>query len=707
MPDANDMALLREYAAGNSEMAFETVVRRHVSLVYAIAMRQVGNPAHAEEITQAVFLILARKAARLSPGTVLAGWLHETTRFAAASFLRGEQRRHRREQEAYMQSKIEESSADPTWEQLEPLLDEAIGQLGKTDRNAVVLRFFQNKSAREIAAVLNVQEAAAQKRLNRAVEKLRAHFLKRGVAVSSGALTGAISLHSAPGAPIHLATSVMAVSAKGAAVSGSTLTLIQGALKLMAWTKAKTAIAVGIGLLFAGTLATTVVVEHHRSVAAQALNSFHLRGRMRSFPDENLSSIGSRVDFVTVELWEQFTPSLAWRFSKGESAKSGRVAVMDGQSALAYIKGNNMAIKWPDVSPGAFDTDWIHNIARLKKSVNQEIRSAKAKGWTVNTTTESVGGRAKSVVTINAQADLPDGSELKNVFVQTADCREVYHFDDSTKQLEAVQIYLEEKSGETLVFESTQIDYNQKIAPSLFHLDLPADVGWYKEPQKVEGNDPYAKLTPDQAAKAFFEACSRENWDEAAKFWTWPLTDRVKQYLGGVKVINLGPAFAAAAYSGRFVPYEIQVRGQPFNLMVSDNNAAGRYVILGSYNNKLELQEELKWTNQPAPLANNDPDAKLGPAAVVKAYFQAMTNSDWAEMGKFTPQSDVTDTRRQLEEARKVNVPIPQFEVGEAVWSAEHSAYFVKCIKRGIVAKSKMAIRNDNPAKHWVVDGGI
>ena len=707
MPDANDMALLREYAGGNSEVAFETVVRRHVSLVYAIALRQVGNPAQAEEITQAVFLILARKAARLSPDTVLAGWLHETTRYVAASLLRGEQRRRRREQEAYMQSKIQESSPDPAWEQLAPFLDEAIGQLGKTDRNAVVLRYFQNKSAREIAAALNVHESAAQKRLNRAVEKLRAYFLKRGMAVSSGALMGAISLHSAQGAPIHLAASVMAVSTKGAAVSSSTLTLIQGALKLMAWTKAKTAIAVGIGLLFAGTLATTVAVEHLRSVGTQALNTFHMRGRMRSFPDENLSSIGSRVDFVTVELWEQFTPSLAWRFDKGESAKSGRVAVMDGQSALAYVKGNNMAIKWSDVSPGAFDTDWIHNIARLKKTINQEIRSAKAKSWTVNTTTESVGGRAKSVVTINAKAGIPDESEMKNVFVQTADRREVYHFDDATRQLEAVQIYLEEKSGETLVFESTQIDYNQKIAPAVFHLDLPADVGWYKEPQKVEGNDTYAKLTADQAAKAFFEACSQENWDEAAKFWIFPLNDKFKQFLGGVKVIHLGPAYAAAAYSGRFVPYEIQVRGQPFNVMVSDTNAAGRYVITGFCDNKLELQEELKWTNQPAPLANNDPDAQLGPSAVVKAYFQAMTNSDWAEMGKFAPQSAVTDTRQQLQETREANIPVPSLEVGEAVWSAEHSAYFVKCTKSGIVAKAKMAIRNDNPAKHWVVDGGI
>jgi len=259
MPDANDMDLVREYAARNSEPAFETLVRRHVSLVYSVALRQVGNPAQAEEITQAVFLILARKAARLRPDTILPGWLHETARFASASFLRGELRRHHREQEAYVQSKLQESTADPAWEQLAPLLDEAIGQLGKADRNAVVLRFFQNKSAREIAAALNVHESAAQKRLNRAVEKLRAWFLKRGVAVSADALTGALLVNSIPGVPGHLAASVMAVSAKGTAVSSSTLTLIKGALKIMALTKAKSAVVIGAAVLLTGGITTLVV----------------------------------------------------------------------------------------------------------------------------------------------------------------------------------------------------------------------------------------------------------------------------------------------------------------------------------------------------------------------------------------------------------------------------------------------------------------
>ena len=253
------MDLVREYCARQSEPAFETLVHRHVNLVYSTALRQVGNLAQAEEITQAVFVILARKAARLRPQTVLAAWLHETARYVAASFLRGEIRRRRREQEAYMQSTLQPSSDDSAWEQLAPLLDEAIGRLRTADRNVVVLRYFQNKSAHEIAAVLNIGEAAAKKRLTRAVEKLRLDFFKRGVNVSTATLSGAVLTHSVHVAPMALTKAVTAVAlAKNTTTSISTLTLVKGALKIMAWTKAKTAIAVGTAIVLA--TGTTVVV---------------------------------------------------------------------------------------------------------------------------------------------------------------------------------------------------------------------------------------------------------------------------------------------------------------------------------------------------------------------------------------------------------------------------------------------------------------
>src|ERR1017187_4281795 len=137
MPDVSDMELLRDYDRQGSEDAFAALVQRHINLVYSVALRHVGIAAHAEEITQAVFVILARKAARLRPDTILEGWLHETTRLTALSFLRGERRPQFREQEAYMQSTLQESTDASAWNNFAPLLGEGLSRLGKKDRDAV------------------------------------------------------------------------------------------------------------------------------------------------------------------------------------------------------------------------------------------------------------------------------------------------------------------------------------------------------------------------------------------------------------------------------------------------------------------------------------------------------------------------------------------------------------------------------------------
>jgi RNA polymerase sigma factor (sigma-70 family) len=260
MPDANDMDLLREYARDHSEPAFAGLVQRHINLVYSVALRYTGNSEDAQDVTQAVFIILARKAASLRDRTVLTGWLYETTRFTAARFIRTRVRRQIREQEAYMQSSLNEPDTSSVWRQLSPLLEEAMTQLGEKDRALLALRFFENQSGAETAAALGIQEWAVHKRTSRAVEKLRTFFGRRGVSVSAGVLIAAVSANSLQAAPAGLAVTVTAAAVKGAAVSGSTLTLIKGALKLMAWAKAKTAIIIGAAAILA-TGTTAVVIK--------------------------------------------------------------------------------------------------------------------------------------------------------------------------------------------------------------------------------------------------------------------------------------------------------------------------------------------------------------------------------------------------------------------------------------------------------------
>ena len=161
MPDANDMDLVREFARRNSEAAFTELVRRHLNLVYSVARRCTGNDGDAQDVTQAVFIILVRKAAGLRERTLLTGWLYETTRFAAARLLRTNTRRHAREQEAYMQSTLNgggDASSEPgheeIWWQLSSHLEDAMGKLNAADRALLVLRFYENKSGPEAAVGL-------------------------------------------------------------------------------------------------------------------------------------------------------------------------------------------------------------------------------------------------------------------------------------------------------------------------------------------------------------------------------------------------------------------------------------------------------------------------------------------------------------------------------------------------------------------------
>jgi len=260
MPESDDIRLLKQYADENSESAFAELFTRYVNLVYSAALRSVGNAHAAEEITQVVFIILARKANQLPRDAVLSGWLYQTARLTAANYLRGEIRRQNREQEAYMQSILNEPETE-AWQQISPLLEDAMGRLGEKDRNAVVLRFFENKSLGEVGLALGASENAAKMRVNRPLEKLRKFFTERGVALSGTMIAGAVSANSIQAAPLALAKSISAVAiTKGAAAGGSTLALVKGALKIMAWTKMKTAaVAVATVILAAGT--TTIVIK--------------------------------------------------------------------------------------------------------------------------------------------------------------------------------------------------------------------------------------------------------------------------------------------------------------------------------------------------------------------------------------------------------------------------------------------------------------
>jgi RNA polymerase sigma factor (sigma-70 family) len=257
----DDTRLLREYASDRSESAFAALVSRHTNLVYSAALRQTHDPQLAEEVTQAVFILLARKAASLGAKTILTGWLYRTAGYVSGSALKRERRRQHREQEAYMQSELD-AQAGVTWDQLSPLLDEAMLHLGRTDRDALLLRFIEGHNLQEVGSALGASEEAAKKRVGRALEKLKKFFLKRGVDSTAAAIADNISAHSVQVAPAALAKSVTAVAlAKGATASGSVLALVKGAVKAMTWAKIKFTGGIGAAVLLAGSVITVAVAD--------------------------------------------------------------------------------------------------------------------------------------------------------------------------------------------------------------------------------------------------------------------------------------------------------------------------------------------------------------------------------------------------------------------------------------------------------------
>lgn len=260
MAEASDIELIRQFVRDRSEAAFARLVERHVNLVYSVACRFTRNAADAQDVAQAVFIILAKKADRISERTVLTGWLYEATRFTAIRHLRNHARRQACEKEALMESNLTHGEPADTWRELEPHLEAAMARLAERDRTLLALRYFENKTGAEAAALLGIREDAAHKRTARALEKLRLLFQRRGIHSTTAVIAAAISTNSLQAAPAGLAGSIAAGAAGSAAAGGSTAALVKGALKIMAWTKAKMAIVVGAGILLA-TGATTVTVH--------------------------------------------------------------------------------------------------------------------------------------------------------------------------------------------------------------------------------------------------------------------------------------------------------------------------------------------------------------------------------------------------------------------------------------------------------------
>jgi RNA polymerase sigma factor (sigma-70 family) len=280
----SDLDLLGQFTRKKSQDAFTTLVSRHVNLVYSAALRQVRSPQLAEDIAQSVFADLARSAGSIAGGggslpKALTPWLYTVTRRTAIDVIRKESRRQLREQIAVEMNNMNATSAD--WTQIEPLLDDAMATLDETDRSAILLRFFENKSLREVGEALGTNDDAAQKRVSRAVEKLREFFSKQKIAIGASGLTVLISANAVQAAPVGLALTIVNASL----AAGTTLTF----MKIATATKLK----IAFGVIVVASAVTAFVFQQQNQIRLRGENE-SLQQQLAQLQAEN-SILSNRI----------------------------------------------------------------------------------------------------------------------------------------------------------------------------------------------------------------------------------------------------------------------------------------------------------------------------------------------------------------------------------------------------------------------------
>jgi RNA polymerase sigma factor (sigma-70 family) len=234
----DDSELLSSYSHDRNPSALRQIVERHIDFVYSAALRQTGDPHFAQDITQAVFVLFAQRAWRLKPDVVIKGWLFNTARFVIANARRADSRRRKHEQEAAaMRSEI---VAEGKVSDVSAHLDEALAGLAEKDRRVLLLRYFENLPITSLGELLGVSENAAQKRVTRALERVKEVLVRRGASVTGASVGGVLASSALEVAPAHLARVTVDVALHGnAANSVSVFSLAKGAAREMIRVKAQ------------------------------------------------------------------------------------------------------------------------------------------------------------------------------------------------------------------------------------------------------------------------------------------------------------------------------------------------------------------------------------------------------------------------------------------------------------------------------------
>jgi RNA polymerase sigma factor (sigma-70 family) len=328
--------LLADYVNTGSEGAFRELVERYIDLVHSVAARLVNGDVHlAQDITQKVFIDLAKLARTLPADVMLGGWLHRHVVFVAMNEMRGERRRQNREREAAAMNALEHN-AHPNLAAVAPILDEAIDKLAQEDRSAILLRFFEKLDFRSVGSALGGSEEAARKRVDRALEKLHTLLTQKGIALSVSALGAALGAEAVTAAPVGLAGSIAGAALAGVSAAGTSLTV----LKLMTITKLK-----------AGLLSIVVVAGVSAPLVMQYRAQQQLREENTALRQQ-LNEAAAQTSTLSNQLQQTAaTPAISQDQLSELLRLRGQVGALRKQLSEAAKVGSAVAAKGPGTAP--------------------------------------------------------------------------------------------------------------------------------------------------------------------------------------------------------------------------------------------------------------------------------------------------------------------------------------------------------------------
>jgi RNA polymerase sigma factor (sigma-70 family) len=345
-----DLQLLERYHRDHAEEAFAELVHRHINLVYSAALRQSRSPQLAEEISQSVFSDLARNAGKLKPNTILTAWMYQVTRRTAIDVIRQEARRQLREQIATEMNAMNASAEE--WTQIAPLLDEAMSSLDESERAVVLLRYFENKSLREVGNTLGISDDSAQKRVSRAVERLRQILMKRGVTVGVSGLAAVVSTHAVQAAPAGLILTISTMGVTATATFGGTAAAAGKSIAMTTFQKTVLAMSVAV---------VVGVAVYETSKAST------LRSQVNDSRNEGASLAGD-VERVNRE-WEEANVRLAGLRADNERFRRSEAELEGLRAEVARLSVEQLKMK-EVLATNFMETaarEWLYLLSQLRE----------------------------------------------------------------------------------------------------------------------------------------------------------------------------------------------------------------------------------------------------------------------------------------------------------------------------------------------------